>query len=218
MSELFDHVPVSATAKEAVIRRLQEPHRRYHNLEHVLEMWRWHCEYSRGRCSDALVASFCLYHDAIYDPCVQGNERRSAELWLMDSGEESQMAGTGTRLVTLERVQVYDAIMGSADHFKVQREPCVDWCLNLDLMRLGTPNHEFVQHGLDIRAEYQHLSERQWVKASSEFRARVMAQSAIFRFTELAAFEAQARYNLSKALTEDWQTLGYTKETSGTGP
>lgn len=208
MSELFDHVPVSAKAKEAVIRRLQEPHRRYHSLEHVLEMWRWHREYSAGRFSDTLVASFCLYHDAIYDPGAKDNELRSAELWLMDSEDVS----------ALERGLVAEAILGSADHFQPHREPCADWCLNLDLLRLGTPNRAFTQHGLDIRSEYAHLSERQWTKASSEFRAKVMAQSTIFRFVELAAFEAQARYNLAKALIEDWKTLGYSEETASAGP
>ena len=209
MSDLFDHVPVSTKAKEAAIRRLQEPHRHYHNLAHVLEMWRWHCEYSHGRFSDSVIASFCLYHDAIYDPCARDNERRAAELWLTES----------ETMPTLERVHVCEAILGSAEHFKPHREPRVDWCLNLDLLRLGTPNHEFTQHGLDIRCEYRHLTDHQWAKASSEFRAKVMAQSTIFRFDELAAFEAQARYNLSKALIEDWQTLGYYSEkTAGAGP
>jgi predicted metal-dependent HD superfamily phosphohydrolase len=194
MNDLLAHVPVSAQAKEAALRRLQEPHRRYHNLEHVLEMWRWHREYSRGRFSDAVVASFCLYHDAIYQPCAKDNELRSAELWLRDSQDHPL---------------VHDAILASADHFTVQREPCVDWCLNLDLLRLGTPNHEFTQHGLDIRAEYAQLSDHQWVKASSEFRAKVMAQSTIFRFAEFAGFERQARYNLATALIEDWRALDY---------
>jgi predicted metal-dependent HD superfamily phosphohydrolase len=194
MNDLLDHVPVSAKAKEAAVRRLQEPHRRYHNLEHVLEMWRWHREYSRGQFSDAVVASFCLYHDVIYQPCAKDNELRSADLWLTVSDD---------RLV-------HQAILASADHFKVHREPCVDWCLNLDLLRLGTPNHEFTQHGLDIRAEYAQLSEHQWAKASSEFRSKVMAQSTIFRFAEFAVFEKQARYNLATALIADWQALGYT--------
>ena len=196
MMELLAFVPVSERAKGAVLNRLQEPHRRYHNLEHVLEMWRWHREYSCGVVADAMVASFCLYHDAIYDPCAKDNERRSADLWLAD-------APSGHPLV-------YEAILASASHFKPHRSPAVEWCLNLDLLRLGTANHEFTQHGLDIRAEYAHLSEHQWVKASSEFRAKVMAQSAIFRCVEFAAFEKQARYNLAKALIEDWRTLGYT--------
>ena len=196
MNELLACVPVSDWAKEAVLSRLQEPHRWYHNLEHVLEMWRWHREYSRGQFSDAVVASFCLYHDAIYQPCAKDNERRSADLWLSDSAFADPL--------------VYQAILGSADHFTPHREPIVDWCLNLDLLRLGTPNHEFTQHGLDIRAEYTHLTDHQWIKASSEFRTKVMAQSTIFRFEEFAAFETQARHNLAKALGEDWQALGYT--------
>lgn len=210
LAHLLQHVPVSEAAKTAVVARLQEPHRRYHNLDHVLEMWRWHNEYHHSLFMDMAgvqtVASFCLYHDAVYDPQAQpkDNERRSADLWWRDCDDVNPVWHL-----------VAKAISASADHFASTRlfnpadRSCIDWCLNLDLLRLGVSEERFTQHGSDIRAEYAHLTQRQWVKKSAEFRAKVMAQPTIFAFPELDAFERQARSNLGSALIRDWRFLQY---------
>ena len=80
LSDLLSFVPVSEAAKVAVVTRLQEPHRRYHNLDHPVEMWRWHRQFTpHGSPTTVIVASFCLYHDAIYDTRASDNEEdRSA--------------------------------------------------------------------------------------------------------------------------------------------
>jgi predicted metal-dependent HD superfamily phosphohydrolase len=101
-----------------------------------------------------------------------------------------------------------------ADH---EHEPVIKWCLNLDLLRLGTSASEFVQHGQDIREEYNHLDDLGWVKASAAFRIKAMAQPTIFQFPQFASFEAQARRNLANSLMQDWQTLGYLEPASSNG-
>lgn len=208
LAHLLDHVPVSDDAKSAVVQRLQEPHRKYHNLEHVLEMWRWHNEFHHSLFMDIAsmqaVASFCLYHDAIYDPHVNDNERRSADLWWRDCYEDSPIHDL-----------VDKAISASSDHFASTRlfnqpdRDHIDWCLNLDLLRLGVGEDQFIQHGHDIHAEYIHMSQREWIKKSALFRAKVMAQPVIYKFPVLASFERQARSNLANALIRDWQYLEY---------
>ena len=206
LASLLRHVPVSDHAKDAVVRRLHEPHRWYHNLDHVVEMWCWHNEYKGERFTateEAIVASFCLYHDAIYDPQALGdrNEQASADLWLADSIDTTDYA---------TRIAVDESIIASSDHFgfrDIPHEPVFGWCLDLDLLRLGSI--EFDDHGRRMRAEYGHLTDPQWIKASAEFRAKVMAQPRIFRFTEFTDAETRARRNLAQALLQDWQHLGY---------
>jgi predicted metal-dependent HD superfamily phosphohydrolase len=206
LTDLLQQVLVTDVAKQAVVDRLQEPHRKYHNLAHIEEMWRWHHRYGQGKFTqhdEQIIASFCLYHDAIYDPMVIGdrNEQASCDLWLADSRDiVSQPV----------RIAVDDIIFASADHFHIRtmnENAILNWCLDLDLLRLGSD--EFIEHGRNIRLEYGHVTDLQWTKASSEFRAKAMAQSAIFVHTEFAAFEQQARRNLSQALLQDWQLLGY---------
>lgn len=196
LDDLLAHVPVSTAAKEAVVMRLQEPHRHYHNLQHVLEMWAWHKQYCDGRFEPAMVASFCLYHDAIYDPAAKDNEARSVELWTQDSTDTPL-----SQMVTL-------AIEATTDHFQETPWPCVKWCLNLDLLRLGTSESEFTQHGHDIRAEFAHVNDIAWIKMSADWRAKVLAQPVIFAFPQFATFEAAARRNLARALLIDWAVIG----------
>jgi predicted metal-dependent HD superfamily phosphohydrolase len=213
LPDLLDHVPVSDSAKAAVQLRLRESHRHYHDLEHVLEMWRWHLEYSPGRpddeitrLDDAVVASFCLYHDAIYDPTQSDNEAQSARLWSYDS----QGAPGAVRLA------VHDIILGSQDHFCNRCRGghwygplCLRcWCFDLDLRRLAVPEARFCIHGEALRQEYG-AGNGEWLKRSAEFRAKAMSQPHIFAHRAFAAAEAQARHNLAKALIKDWRGLGY---------
>jgi predicted metal-dependent HD superfamily phosphohydrolase len=198
LDELLAIVPCSTAAKEAVITRLEEDHRRYHDIRHVVEMWQWHQKYGDGSIDPMIVASFCLYHDAFYDPKAENNEKLSADLWLEDATAHEELIDT-----------VRDAIVATADHFCWHPNETVRWCLNLDLLRLGTPEEEFIQHGRDIRAEYQHVSNDEWLKCSSRWRCKVMSQATIFGFPQLEKFEVQARRNLANALVQDWKALGY---------
>lgn len=213
LSRLLDHVPVNDSAKAAVIARLIEPHRRYHDVEHVMEMWDWHIEYSQGRADDeiarlddSVVASFCLYHDAVYDPTKSDNEAQSARLWDLDS----RGAPGAVRLA------VHDIILGSQDHFcnrcrggHLDGITCLRcWCFDLDLRRLAVPETRFCAHGEALRHEYG-AGNGEWLKKSAEFRAKAMSQPHIFAHKAFAAAEAQARHNLARALIQDWRGLGY---------
>jgi len=203
---LLQQVPLHDKVKQKIVTRLNEPHRHFHNLDHVVQMWRWHTELSHGRFDDGVVASFCLYHDAVYDPLAYrgNNEEKSANLWL-----EASLA-----VAPATRQQTDSAILASADHFNNRCEQHVGdctlcWCLDLDLMSLGSSDEQFVQFGRKMRAEYTHLSDLAWIKKSAEFRAKVMAQPRIFVCELLGDFELQARRNLTKALMQDWLMLGY---------
>jgi len=207
LDHLLQSIPVHEKVKRRIVERLSEQHRQFHNLEHALQMWRWHTELGRGHYDDAVVASFCLYHDAVYDPQARHgeNEEKSANLWL----EASLGVPQSTRLL------IDTAILASSDHFGNRCQSHADdgcvlcWCLDLDLMRLGSDEQQFVQYGRELRMEYTHLSDREWIKKSAEFRCKVMAQSRIFICEFLADFEMQARRNLTKALVQDWLMLGY---------
>ncbi len=206
LADLLRFVPVSEAAKERVVQRLHEAHRRYHNLDHVVEMWHWHQEFKAaqfGPSDDEIVASFCLYHDVVYNPQAfgDGNEQASADLWLADSADTASFP---------IRIAVDEAIIASADHFRyrdIPHDPVYSWCLDLDLLRLGSDG--FTAHGRAIRAEFAHLTDAQWIKSSSYFRAKVMAQSRIFFHAQFETMELRARQNLARALMQDWQQLGY---------
>lgn len=205
LADLLSHVPASKTAKDDVVRRLNEPHRHYHNLDHAVELWSWHNEYAHSQFCEldhTAISSFCLFHEAVYDPqkTKRHNKEAAAALWLNASYE---YATTPLR-ITVERM-----ILASANHFAEQGTGPLTWCLDLDLLRLGSAPLVFQHHGDNLRLEYGHLSHWDWVKASAEFRAKVMAQPRIFRHEQFKAAELRARANLARALLLDWTHLGY---------
>ena len=62
---------------EKEIERYNEPHRYWHNLDHIKNMI--NCAKSRNILSDDLFLAI-VFHDIIYNPKVNNNEEQSAEL------------------------------------------------------------------------------------------------------------------------------------------
>ena len=57
-----------------------EPHRQYHNRQHIAECLREFDEI-RDLCQNAPALEFGIwFHDAIYDPTASDNEEKSADL------------------------------------------------------------------------------------------------------------------------------------------
>jgi predicted metal-dependent HD superfamily phosphohydrolase len=60
--------------------RYSEPHRHYHNVQHIEECLR-EFEFGQHLAADpAAVELAILFHDAIYDPRRSDNEEQSAQL------------------------------------------------------------------------------------------------------------------------------------------
>jgi predicted metal-dependent HD superfamily phosphohydrolase len=84
MYDMWENLPFKGDTKrayEALKTLYQEPHRAYHNLQHIKE-----CLALSGRVREVAavteVLTFAIwYHDAIYDPKAKNNEERSADLF-----------------------------------------------------------------------------------------------------------------------------------------
>jgi pantetheine-phosphate adenylyltransferase len=63
----------------AVLNRYAEPHRVYHNTSHLLEVLQY--LEKAGDLKDDELFLTAVYHDAIYDPKKDDNEKKSAELF-----------------------------------------------------------------------------------------------------------------------------------------
>ncbi|WP_339493158.1 HD domain-containing protein [Pseudomonas sp. EA_15y_Pfl2_R67] len=105
----------SQEAYEALIRHYCEPHRAYHNLQHLKE-----CLHVRRVVNTACQACAEIdlalwFHDAIYDPLRSDNELRSAQ-WLDDVARDSGLGDeTRRRLYDLVMVTRHDGAPASAD-------------------------------------------------------------------------------------------------------
>ena len=65
---------------DRLVSAYSEPHRFYHTLEHLSEMFKVAARLSDAADNAAPVQLGIWFHDAVYDPRVTDNEERSAAL------------------------------------------------------------------------------------------------------------------------------------------
>lgn len=203
------HLPVQLPAEQwaALETAYATPVRAYHDMQHVHEVLHHYAAVAAGpgwsRPAEAYLA--VLYHDAVYQPGAADNEARSAELavahierWLPDLGIDAARVATLICLTARHgRLSVQDlAADASADdtaHF-----------LDCDMAILGADPLLFDAYDRAIAAEYRgtvpawlfKLNRRRFLKG-------LLARERIY-LSELfhARFDAQARVNLRRAITE----------------
>ena len=130
---------------EQVLGFYDEPHRAYHDRQHLLEMF----DASIG-LGERLLATQCLallFHDAIYVPgAARGsNEMMSAQLLrVYTRGLDRTVVDTACALV-----------IDTADH--VARSAEAELVLDLDLMRLAAPPNDFDRYSRLVFAEQRSL-------------------------------------------------------------
>lgn len=169
-----------------------QPHRRYHNLEHLADCLR---EFDRAKHLAADPAALELaiwFHDAIYDPRAADNEERSAELavdWLGKSQASYALTDSVRRLVLATKS--HDASL------HVDAPLLVD----VDLSILGQPPERFWEYERQIREEYSWVAAEVFAAKRAEILQKFLARPRIFN-TEMffQQMEAQARINLQASV------------------
>jgi predicted metal-dependent HD superfamily phosphohydrolase len=122
-----------------------EPHRAYHDRQHLLEMF--DAAVTLGERLSPAQCLALLFHDAIYVPgAARGtNEMMSAQLLrVYTAGLDRSLVDTACALV-----------IDTAEH--VARSPEAELVLDLDLMRLAAPPSDFDRYSRQVFAEQRSL-------------------------------------------------------------
>jgi predicted metal-dependent HD superfamily phosphohydrolase len=177
--------------------RYGEAHRRYHvwsHIETLLKLKAW--------CADDVfnhqaVELAIYFHDAIYEPGEDDNEKRSADL--MRAVLEKEAAP-----VNLEVARAL--ILATATHEvpETLEKPVKSDCavfLDMDLAVLGAAPDVFDAYEAAIREEFIALSDTQWASGRRKFLLAMLDRKTIYltpRFRN--TYEQQAQDNLENAL------------------
>lgn len=168
-----------------------EPHRAYHNMDHIAELLGWFDRVEddiRWRAPAEVYATI-LFHDAIYEPGKKDNEARSAA-WARESGLP----------VDLERVE--KLILMTASHGAHQwADHDAALFLDSDMAIIGAPAPQFAAYDAAIAAEYAHVPRDAYRAGRRAFLEALSRKPRIF-LTEYfhERLDAQARTNLAAAL------------------
>ena len=188
---------------EDLLRRWNEPHRRYHTARHlqaVLSVVHEH----RGHAADpAAVQLAAWYHDAVYDPQRVDNEEASAQL------AEAALPGLG--VAPAQVAEVARLVRLTAGHDPAPGDRNGELITDADLCVLATPVDVYQAYAEAIRHEYAHVPGRQFAAGRATVLAHLLTLSPMFHIPALRErWEEAARANMARELAE------LTGEISGT--
>jgi predicted metal-dependent HD superfamily phosphohydrolase len=181
---------------DELVARYGQAHRHYHTIAHV-DACLGYLDWYRGSAQHSERIELALwFHDAVYDPAANDNERQSAFLARARLGELCLPEPT--------IVDIESHIRATQQHQPDQRGlPDTDLMLDLDLSILGAPTPTFARFEQAIREEYAHVPELTFAIGRRALLIGFLARPEIYRTPALAEeLEARARVNLERRVLE----------------
>ncbi|MEY2423222.1 MAG: hypothetical protein QOI95_3289 [Acidimicrobiaceae bacterium] len=129
-----------------LVARYDEPHRRYHTLEHIEEVL--------ALVGGTEVELAAWYHDVIYDTTTSNSEARSAAY----AGE--MLATLGAPPDVIDEVQ--RLILLTAGHTVADGDTNGSMLIRADLSILSAEPARYERYARDVRAEYANVNDESW--------------------------------------------------------
>jgi predicted metal-dependent HD superfamily phosphohydrolase len=182
---------------DALVAAHSEPHRHYHNLEHLAEMFRVAGRLAAVTEDSVAVQLAIWFHDAVYDPKAKDNEARSAEL------AAEVLTPLGVPIATVDKVKW---LIRATAHL-LAPEPTTDpdtvVLLDADLAILAASEERYRRYAADIRKEYAFVSDAEYRAGRAAVLKLFLARPRLFQTAVmLEEGEARARANLAAELAE----------------
>lgn len=186
------HTSQATTIGRGVLAAWNEPHRRYHNTDHLREVLR-HVDGLATHATDPdAVRLAAWYHDVIYNgqPDDEHNSARRAETNLTFLGLPAETVNEVTRLICLTR------------HHNPTRGDCNGETLcDADLAILAAPPDRYAIYAANIRAEYAHLDGDAFRTGRSQVLRSLLDAPTVYRTPNAALhWTRKARTNLGAEL------------------
>lgn len=171
-----------------------EPHRTYHNLNHIKALLVLSAEFENRIEDFAAVGMAIWFHDAIYQPQKNDNEERSAELAVENlrklEAAESQIEN------------VRQTILATKTHSAERLTDDGKLFLDFDLSVLGAKSETYQRYAAAIRQEYSFVPETLYQGGRRNILENFLRRDSIYLTDECRErFEAQARTNITAEIT-----------------
>ena len=177
---------------DRLVEQYSEPHRHYHNLEHISEMLR-----TAGKLADLAsnlmeIQLAIWFHDAVYDPRAKDNEERSA------AQAEAILRPFGVAADSLQRIA--DLILLTR-HTSATAIGDAAILLDCDLAILGADPKRYARYAADIRQEYEWVPDEEYRRGRSPVLQSFLTREKIYSTTRMFEVgEAAARSNMAAEL------------------
>jgi predicted metal-dependent HD superfamily phosphohydrolase len=179
-------------AFERVCARYREPHRAYHNLDHVAACLALAAETRPMQRAPGEVELAIWYHDAVYDARRADNEEASARLAVAELGI----------LLPAALAKVRDHILATR-HPSNPADPDSRVMVDIDLAILAAEPAAFDAYERAVRSEYSWVPGFLFRRNRARFLRELLAAEHVFLTEHFRArFEERARANVRRSLGE----------------
>jgi len=175
-----------------VVARYREPHRRYHNIQHLDECFAKFDEIRSAAEHPAEIELALWFHDAVYDVKGRDNEEQSAE-WARNRLLVAGLSDDSAK-------RVHSLIMATR-HGHPPDGLDEQILADVDLSILAAPAERFDEYERQVREEYDWVPITVFRQERRAILERFLARERIFstfRFHE--AYEERARANLGRSI------------------
>jgi predicted metal-dependent HD superfamily phosphohydrolase len=178
---------------DRLVAAYSEPHRHYHNLEHLSEMFRVARKLADFADDMSAVQLAIWFHDVVYDPKAKDNEERSASLAI----ELLQPLDVPEPVLVHVKAMILATAHVDAD--RVDADTAV--LLDADLAILGAEERRYARYAADIRREYAWVPDDAYRAGRSKVLEGFLARPRIYRTERMhQTADATARDNLRKEI------------------
>lgn len=170
-----------------------EPHRHYHNAEHVSACLGLLQEYRETAERLHEIAVAMCFHDAVYDTRRGDNEELSAQ-WAAKF-----LTTAGADAARVDRIRNH--ILATKTHIADSSDTVL--MIDIDLAILGVDEDRFEDYDSAIRREYHWVPEDEYRNARAAVLGTFLDRDTIYRQPVIHnRFEQPARANLSRKIDE----------------
>jgi len=177
-----------------LLRRWDEPHRAYHDLEHLDDVLR-HLDVlsDDGEEVTPTVELAAWFHDAVYDLVPGSDEQRSAAL------ARERLTGLGLPESTVAEVE--RLVLLTAGHEPDEADPAGAVLCDADLAILATSPRRYGRYAAAVRTEYSRVPEEDFRRGRAAVLHTLLDRPWIFATgTGRTRWEARARENVAAEL------------------
>jgi predicted metal-dependent HD superfamily phosphohydrolase len=182
---------VAATG-ERLLARWREPHRRYHNLDHLSAVLRRIDDLASHAADPDAVRLAAWYHDAVYRG--SGTDEHASAALAADELAARRLDAT----VVAEVVRLVEL---TATHDPPPGDRNGEVLCDADLAVLASAAEEYDAYAAAVRAEYRHVADAAFAAARVHLLRSLLSRPTLFRTPYgLRRWEVSARANLRREL------------------
>ena len=175
-----------------LLQRYDEPHRRYHDLDHVRQVVRDAAALTDG-LDRAVVVLAAWAHDVVYDG-RPGDDERASAAWA-----RQHLTAAGVAAEHVDRV--VRLVLATIDHAAPPGDHLAEALLDADLAILAAAADDYERYRVAVRAEYAHVDDDAWRLGRRAVLTSLLAKEPLYRGAGARRrWEAAARRNLESEL------------------